>query len=103
MNMRFMFAWLTCLALAPWALPAFAEAGAAPAAATATAMPAPAQPLARCAQPAAGKLKTAQVATECCKDHKGVCGCRAGKIICCDGSASTQPGCTCHGDNGFVE
>jgi len=40
---------------------------------------------------------------DCCKDHKGVCGCRAGKIICCDGTASTQPGCTCHGDDGFLQ
>ncbi|HMM46566.1 MAG TPA: hypothetical protein PKC12_01115 [Thiobacillaceae bacterium] len=35
---------------------------------------------------------------DCCKGHKGICGCRAGKIICCDGSASTEPGCTCRGD-----
>lgn len=39
----------------------------------------------------------------CCSGHKGVCGCRAGKIICCDGSASTEPGCTCHGDEGVGE
>lgn len=39
----------------------------------------------------------------CCAGHKGVCGCRAGKIICCDGTASTEPGCTCHGDEGFIE
>ena len=46
----------------------------------------------------------AQIATtECCKDQKGICGCRAGKIICCDGKPSTHPGCTCHGDNGFIE
>ncbi len=46
----------------------------------------------------------AQVATtECCKDQKGICGCRAGKIICCDGKPSTHPACTCHGDNGFIE
>jgi hypothetical protein len=46
----------------------------------------------------------AQVATtECCKDQKGICGCRAGKIICCDGKPSTHPGCTCHGDDGFIE
>lgn len=41
--------------------------------------------------------------TECCKDQKGICGCRAGKIVCCDGKPSTHPGCTCHGDEGFVE
>jgi len=39
----------------------------------------------------------------CCSGHKGVCGCRAGKIICCDGTASTEPGCTCHGDEGIAE
>lgn len=46
----------------------------------------------------------AQVAsTECCKGQKGICGCRAGKIVCCDGKPSTHPGCTCHGDEGFAE
>jgi hypothetical protein len=39
----------------------------------------------------------------CCKDHKGLCGCRAGKIVCCDGTVSTEPGCTCHGDEGVAE
>ena len=39
----------------------------------------------------------------CCKDHKGLCGCRAGKIVCCDGKASTHPGCTCHGDEGLAD
>jgi hypothetical protein len=39
----------------------------------------------------------------CCKDHKGVCGCRAGKIVCCDNTASAEPGCTCHGDEGVAE
>lgn len=32
----------------------------------------------------------------CCKDHKGVCGCRAGKIVCCDKSFAA--GCTCNRD-----
>ena len=41
--------------------------------------------------------------TECCKDQKGICGCRAGKIVCCDGKPSTHPGCTCHGDEGVIE
>jgi hypothetical protein len=36
---------------------------------------------------------------DCCKGHKGVCGCRAGKIVCCDGTVS--PNCTCHADSGF--
>ncbi len=39
----------------------------------------------------------------CCKDHKGLCGCRAGKIVCCDGTVSKEPGCTCHGDEGVAE
>jgi hypothetical protein len=49
-------------------------------------------------------VNLAQVAqTDCCKGHKGICGCRAGKIVCCDNTTSTGPGCTCHGDEGFVE
>ena len=39
--------------------------------------------------------------TECCKGNKGICGCRAGKIVCCDGSASASPNCTCHADSGI--
>jgi len=45
-------------------------------------------------------MKLAQI--DCCKGHKGICGCRAGKIVCCDNTASTEPGCTCHGDDGFA-
>ena len=45
--------------------------------------------------------KLAQI--DCCKGHKGICGCRAGKIVCCDNTVSNEPGCTCHGDEGFVE
>lgn len=36
---------------------------------------------------------------DCCKANKGVCGCRAGKIVCCDGSVSKVPACTCHGES----
>lgn len=36
--------------------------------------------------------------TDCCKGHKGVCGCRAGKIVCCDNTVS--PNCACHADSG---
>ena len=39
----------------------------------------------------------------CCSAHKGLCGCRAGKIVCCDNTTSTEPGCTCHGDEGAAE
>ena len=48
-------------------------------------------------------MHLAQIQTECCKGHKGICGCRAGKIVCCDNSTSNKPGCTCHGDEGVVE
>ena len=48
-------------------------------------------------------MNLAQVQTACCKDHKGICGCRAGKIVCCDNSTSKEPGCTCHGDEGIAE
>lgn len=40
---------------------------------------------------------------DCCKGHKGICGCRAGKIVCCDNTVSTEPGCTCHGDEGVAD
>ncbi len=30
----------------------------------------------------------------CCSWHKGVCGCRDGRVTCCDGH--TSPSCTCH-------
>lgn len=57
-----------------------------------------------CPRPGEKRLNLSQTSpADCCKDHKGVCGCRAGKIICCDGTASTQPGCTCHGDDGFLQ
>lgn len=48
-------------------------------------------------------MQLAQIQTACCKAHKGICGCRAGKIVCCDNSTSNEPGCTCHGDEGVVE
>lgn len=34
----------------------------------------------------------------CCKANKGVCGCRAGKIVCCDKTFSDT--CTCNRDEG---
>lgn len=47
------------------------------------------------------RIDTAQVSqSDCCKGHKGVCGCRAGKIVCCDNSTSTN--CTCHSDWGVA-
>ena len=48
-------------------------------------------------------MHLAQIQTACCKAHKGICGCRAGKIVCCDNTTSKEPGCTCHGDEGVAE
>ena len=50
-----------------------------------------------------GLSRTQVVQLDCCKAHKGVCGCRAGKIVCCDNTTSAEPGCTCHGDEGIPE
>lgn len=33
----------------------------------------------------------------CCSWHQGVCGCRGGRVTCCDGS--TSPSCTCKGED----
>ncbi len=50
-----------------------------------------------------GGLTLSQVVQlDCCKGHKGICGCRAGKIVCCDNTSSTEPGCTCHGDEAIA-
>lgn len=53
-----------------------------------------------CREPLAG-AQLAQI--HCCKANKGICGCRAGKIVCCDMTASTEAGCTCHRDEGAIE
>ena len=103
MNIRLPFALFALLAFAQslFMLPAAADS-AAPASA-----PAVMQQSATALEACPANLKGANLAqiatTECCKDQKGICGCRAGKIICCDGKPSTHPGCTCHGDNGFIE
>ena len=56
--------------------------------------------LACLAFPAAGDSENAsclQVAQQaCCTKNKGVCGCRAGKIVCCD--KTFAEGCTCAKD-----
>lgn len=62
-----------------------------------------ATPLETCPTSLKGMNLAQVTSTECCKDQKGICGCRAGKIVCCDGKPSTHPGCTCHGDDGFIE
>ena len=91
------------LALTPFAVPTLALADAGQGAATGSAM-ITTQPANPCPQPGDNKLNIAQTGPgDCCKDHKGVCGCRAGKIVCCDRTISTQPGCTCHGDDGFLQ
>lgn len=52
-------------------------------------------------QPRGERIDLAQSSPfDCCKGHKGICGCRAGKIVCCDGSVSKDPNCTCHSDWG---
>lgn len=54
-----------------------------------------------CPQSSERGFDTAQISqSDCCKGHKGVCGCRAGKIVCCDNT--TSPNCTCHGDQGLA-
>jgi hypothetical protein len=105
MNLRFKMAFAALLAFAPFIMPTavLADAGQAiEASATHAAVKAPAsQPC-----PLAGdeKLNMAQTSpADCCKGHKGVCGCRAGKIVCCDGTTSAQAGCTCHGEEGFLQ
>ncbi len=84
---------------AGFALPAAADSsvGTTPAAAQQTSMSPEA-----CIANSKG-MHLAQIQTACCKDHKGICGCRAGKIVCCDNSTGKEPGCTCHGDEGVVE
>lgn len=38
-------------------------------------------------------LSVAQQQQNCCKANKGICGCRAGKIVCCD--KTFADGCSC--------
>lgn len=57
---------------------------------------------ASCRLTAGERIDLAQVMpVDCCKGHKGICGCRAGKIVCCDGTVSKDPQCTCHSDWGL--
>lgn len=103
MSIRLKIAILALLAFVPFSIPvpALADAGQA----LEARVPVPnVQPptLQACPQPFDRSLTLAQTSqTECCKGNKGICGCRAGKIVCCDGTAS--PNCTCHGDEGFIE
>jgi hypothetical protein len=99
MNMSFVIAVTALLAFGP--VPASADSALAtdgPAAVVQVASPA----LQPCPLPADSRMELAQVSqTDCCKGHKGVCGCRAGKIVCCDGT--TSPNCTCHSDWGVAD
>ncbi|MFP5419767.1 MAG: hypothetical protein ACLGHA_11520 [Gammaproteobacteria bacterium] len=93
MRIRTFLAMLACVAASLVLTPAFADPAApTPAPAAAALQPCPAD---------AQGLKVAQLS--CCKANKGVCGCRAGKIVCCDNTTSTEPGCTCRGDDGVIE
>lgn len=96
MSIRTLLVVLACVP-AFFSLPATADSTvkSMPAAATLETMPPPA-----CQTHAKG-THVAQLA--CCTAHKGLCGCRAGKIVCCDGTVSTAPGCTCRGDEGVTE
>lgn len=81
----------TCFALA---LPVVAASGDAP-----PKLPQERAALQACPPPGTPLLLSQVSQADCCKGHKGVCGCRAGKIVCCDGTVS--PNCTCHADSGF--
>ena len=94
-HISILFTALMAFTVAFLAFPAYAEmpaqdqvASSAQARAPLEACPTPSQP-----------FNLSQISqTDCCKGHKGVCGCRAGKIVCCDNTAS--PDCTCHADSG---
>lgn len=53
-----------------------------------------------CPLPAENLLLNQVSQADCCKGNKGVCGCRSGKIVCCDGTIS--PNCTCHAETDFA-
>lgn len=96
MRIRTLLATLAFIATG-FALPAAADS-------SPTAPAAAAQPTAISAEACLARAKGDLVAQlSCCKAHKGVCGCRAGKIVCCDNTTSTEPGCTCRGDDGVIE
>lgn len=99
MNMRFVIILLAGLVFVPVATPALAGQSA-----DTITVEVPNQVPMPCPVPGDKKFNLAQTGpADCCKAHKGVCGCRAGKIVCCDRTPSDQPGCTCRGDDGFLE
>lgn len=94
-RLNFLFAALMAFAAIALAIPAQAEM---PVQSTLVSAVQVQAPLEAC--PAPGKsFNLSQISqSDCCKGHKGVCGCRAGKIVCCDNT--TSPDCTCHADSG---
>ncbi len=104
MNLRIKFVLAAWLALVSFAVPMTVQAADAGQPVEAASIQSQSQALQPCPLPGDKKLDLAQTSpADCCKGNKGVCGCRAGKIICCDRTPSDQPGCTCHGDDGFLE
>ncbi len=102
MSTRIKIALLALLVFIPFAIPTpvLADAGQKPEiSALVTIQPQASQ---ACNPSLDKKLNLAQtIQTGCCKVQKGICGCRAGKIVCCDGTASSN--CTCHGEDGFIQ
>jgi hypothetical protein len=82
------------LLLAAWSVFAVGETGADRG--VATPLAAEAQACIEAAQSSAAGDRLAQQQA-CCKANKGVCGCRAGKIVCCDKTFSDT--CTCNRDD----
>lgn len=94
---RYLSIYLVALLVLVQAGPLQADAGNLAALAAPTVMQQETQALQACPMPTGQRIDTAQVSqTDCCKGHKGVCGCRAGKIVCCDNTVSLT--CTCHSD-----
>jgi hypothetical protein len=77
---------------------AFAEAGDSSVASTPVTTAAAQSSAQSCAESVSEGAASGQVAqgSGCCKGNKGVCGCRAGKIICCDKSFAAN--CPCNQD-----
>jgi hypothetical protein len=81
------------LLLVAWSVLAAGETGVGPG--VGKPLAAPTQSCDGVAQTGAAADRLAQQPA-CCKANKGVCGCRAGKIVCCDKTFSDT--CTCNRD-----
>jgi hypothetical protein len=103
MRMRFAIALFALLVFAQPLSTTSALADSGPAADSApSAVHKPLSELQPCPVSADRQLNLAEGAqADCCKGHKGVCGCRAGKIVCCDNTKS--PDCACHSDSGVAD